>query len=549
MTSKINIVHCIVVAISLVLSLVFNYFFHTLRTRPNIYFDIFIPYGCLSLIISFSFWYTLILASLFSKITAYLIFPLLFLHSYIWYYISTRYGAEMSETIVGILNTTFEEATPFFRINTACLFVIFSILPFIIIFSLRRYPPPQVTVNIITSSFFLLFTFFSTLILRNFHPSLAIKLYSFQTTIDDYSWQAVNLSKKDFLLRSLAEKYSNNIFFHAYHPFFREISAAQIIWDNYHPTQLIDSRKITSFYRWNDENLTVILYIGESFRAANNPMNGYHRNTLPLLSKINNIINLPSLHSNATSTIPAIYDILVGKDSLDRRPKYSSFIDIFSKHLFHTELIVSQNTEGMWYNTPSIHPLLVSCRDTLQRPQNGWELAEEVKRRIRRGGRNFLLIEDGTGHMPYRSSSELWKGESIDQYDNAILDIDRNLDSLIRAIEKENAIILYTSDHGESFGEDHYWGHGGPTSNREQTHVSGFVWFSDEYNKRHQEVINRLRENASSFNNHDMIYHTILSLGGIQSELQSTKLDMTQIRSSTKSKSTSVQPKITKPEY
>lgn len=526
-----KISHLLIILISLILAVFFNYFTDLFRSNSSSYFDIFFPYIFISILISFACWYTVISFSIHSKIVAYFIFPLIFIHNYIWYYISTRYGAEMSETIIAILNTTANEAAPFIRNNTICLFVFFSLLPFLLIYTIRHYYTPRNNIIRFYTLTLLLCTSASTFFLYLRHHPVAIKLSAFIPTMRGFNPNLSDMSTEDFILSLLQGESSQNPLLHAYHPFYREIAAAQIIWSNYHPTPLIDARTVNSCSKWDDNRLTVILYIGESFRAANNPMNGYKRNTLPRITQRNNIINLPNLYSNKTTTIPAIYDILVSKDEKNRKPTHTSFIDILSKHHFTPHLIVTNNTGGMWYNTPSIHPLISSCCEKIRRVEAGIELAHTVSEGITSNKRNFFLIEEGTGHQPYISSTKHWGEKNlIDRYDNALLDIDRNLDTLIEKINSENAIIIYTSDHGESFGEDGCWGHGGSASNQQQTHVSAFIWYSDKYREKHPQIIEALVENASIFSNHDMIYHTILSLGGIQSDLQNPKLDMTKIR-------------------
>lgn len=99
--------------------------------------------------------------------------------------------------------------------------------------------------------------------------------------------------------------------------------------------------------------------------------------------------------------------------------------------------------------------------------------------------------------------------------------------AVIDTLKSSSAITLFTSDHGESFGEQGRYGHGGACSAKEQTHVCAFIWYSDAYATQHPEVINALRANAARFTTFEHIYHTIISMGGIASDIQVPELDMT----------------------
>lgn len=93
----------------------------------------------------------------------------------------------------------------------------------------------------------------------------------------------------------------------------------------------------------------------------------------------------------------------------------------------------------------------------------------------------------------------------------------------------KDALLFFTSDHGESLGENKRWGHGGPTSLKEQTHVCAFIWYSDLYAQQHPEIIKALKQNAQRFTSHRQLYHTIISICGLKSSLQINSEDMTKI--------------------
>ena len=76
--------------------------------------------------------------------------------------------------------------------------------------------------------------------------------------------------------------------------------------------------------------------------------------------------------------------------------------------------------------------------------------------------------------------------EEINAYDNSILYTDHFLHDLTEKLKDKNAIVFYTSDHGESPGENNGMRlHGTPRhiAPPEQFRVPFIVWMSDNYIK------------------------------------------------------------------
>lgn len=95
-------------------------------------------------------------------------------------------------------------------------------------------------------------------------------------------------------------------------------------------------------------------------------------------------------------------------------------------------------------------------------------------------------------------------------YDNTLIYTDAvlaELASILTEIEGLNATILYTSDHGQSLGEDGVYAHAAPLSSapKYQLSIPFFIWQSDGAKR---EITN------SSVAAHDAIFHTILGQFG-----------------------------------
>lgn len=83
----------------------------------------------------------------------------------------------------------------------------------------------------------------------------------------------------------------------------------------------------------------------------------------------------------------------------------------------------------------------------------------------------FLWLHYVDPHEPYRFHEEyaaqvgVSEGDSkVNRYDTEIAyndaQVQRVLDTLYATFDQENVMVVFTSDHGESFGEHGYWGHG-----------------------------------------------------------------------------------------
>ena len=104
----------------------------------------------------------------------------------------------------------------------------------------------------------------------------------------------------------------------------------------------------------------------------------------------------------------------------------------------------------------------------------------------------------------------------MDKYDNTLLQADSVMNRIINVIEKQNSVFFYTSDHGQSFGEQGYWMHGASLNIEKQRHVFTFLWASTSYAEKHDELLTKVKSNSSKYITHGDIYYTILSLSGIE---------------------------------
>lgn len=495
---------------------------------------VYMPYAVPAFLINFGFWVSFMLVCARSRIAAYILMPIVVITQVAVIFAGMTYGVECKEMAVAVINTTGTEALLYINVQSMIMFGLGLLVVYFVAIAARKLLNFEISrkahylqlgLGLVGSVFFLALP---QLIKKHWYWG-AIESVGFVDTLEPWrrSWPVPQTREQ--VLHEAVYNHDHFVFDKAYQPINVVVDYYKAVLDFYNPPSLEDAEEAPSEEVWQEKPQTVVFYIGESVRADHCPLNGYERNTMPNIIQEKNLINLPALYSRETQTISSIYSLLSLTDSETGMPTHNSFIGILKKHGYALNLMVGANTHGMWYNTPLIAPLLIDRMPLHSRPVNETEYAEAVVALQQENKHNFILIEDGAGHQPYRSESEVKPfGEScdVDKYDNTLLDIDRRLHAIIGTMRDKDALLFFTSDHGESFGENDRWGHGGPRYAEEQRHVCAFVWYSDTYAAKHPEVIEALRNNAERFTSHDQVYHTIISLCGIKSEVQIPEQDM-----------------------
>ena len=127
----------------------------------------------------------------------------------------------------------------------------------------------------------------------------------------------------------------------------------------------------------------------------------------------------------------------------------------------------------------------------------------------------------------YLGISEENKSEFINAYDNTILYLDYFLNELIEYVDGLNrsAVIVYMSDHGESFWDDDkkLSLHGSYEISKYEFHVPMLVWYSDEYQLNNSQKVENIKQNKAKTISSDAIFYSMLDIAGIKEVTDSTK--------------------------
>jgi len=304
---------------------------------------------------------------------------------------------------------------------------------------------------------------------------------------------------------------------------------------------------------WDTERELVILVIGETARADRFSLNGYERETNPLLKKAN-VISFTNFWACGTSTaasLPCMFSVY-GEAAAGSGKEASSenLLDVLQRSGVNV-LWLDNNSDSKGvalrvpyenYRSPEVNPLCdAECRD------EGMISAIRPFIDSHPKGDILIVMHQMGNHGPayylrYPPAFEKFKPvcktnelnrcsreEINNAYDNAILYTDYFLSKVIEALEKNSerfeAALFYVSDHGESLGENGLYLHGYPRmlAPKEQLLVPVIMWFARSFD---DVDVSKIRAKRGDRFTHDSVFHTVLGLLEIESPVYRPELDL-----------------------
>jgi lipid A ethanolaminephosphotransferase len=296
----------------------------------------------------------------------------------------------------------------------------------------------------------------------------------------------------------------------------------------------------------------IIMVVGEAARADRFSLNGYERETNPLLKK-EDVIFYPHVQSCDTSTatsVPCMFSDLTRTGfSSGKAEAREDVLDVIQragvKVLWRDN---NSDSKGVAlrvpyedYKNPDKNTICdEECRDV------GMLVGLQEYINNQPQGDILIILHQMGNHGPAYSKrypqdferfTPVCTSNQLDQcsqeeisnaYDNAILYTDFFLSKVI-ALLKENdkgfeTAMFYISDHGESLGEYGVYLHGMPylMAPETQKHIAAIMWFGSNF------LIDTaiLRGEASREYSHDNLFHTLLGSMEIHTEEYNPKLDV-----------------------
>jgi len=293
----------------------------------------------------------------------------------------------------------------------------------------------------------------------------------------------------------------------------------------------------------------IILVVGETARADRFSLNGYKRETNPLLAK-ENLVSFSNVSSCGTSTgvsVPCMFSSL-GRDKYDKEKalEQENVLDVLKKN--GIEVLWRDNnsdSKGVAtrvkyedFKSPTLNPTCEGeCRDI------GMLSGLDKYIEAHKSQDMMIVLHQMGNHGPeyyrrYPKAFERFKpacqtGELRDcskqeidnAYDNAILYTDYFLSEVIGFLKKYDSThetaMLYIADHGESLGEHGIYLHAAPymMAPKEQTHVPAIVWAGKSFDYRLDDI-KSYQDHALS---HDDLFCTILASYELDSHICAAK--------------------------
>jgi glucan phosphoethanolaminetransferase (alkaline phosphatase superfamily) len=290
----------------------------------------------------------------------------------------------------------------------------------------------------------------------------------------------------------------------------------------------------------DDKNpLHVIVVIGESVRADHLGLNGYGRDTTPLLSQQKNLVYFRNVTACGTYTSFSVPCLMTRSTRWRMGPatKETSFVSIFRALGFKTYW-VSEQTSFLRFTSP-----INSIAEEAEEKQFEDNVYSRKSNVIPNRFFNILAMQNGDMLAVFHMIGTHWnyewryptefrrytpvcmsslpdlcpKENLFNSYDNSILYMDSFLAHTIDLLKDKNAILVYTSDHGEYLGENGMYFHSQNTEDSELRHVPMLWWVSDTFKRLHPDVALQLEQKTAIPMDHRVIFHSILDCAGVVS--------------------------------
>ncbi len=298
----------------------------------------------------------------------------------------------------------------------------------------------------------------------------------------------------------------------------------------------------------------IIVVVGETARADHWQLNGYTRETTPLLKKEDGLYNFPDFWSCGTSTaisVPCMFSNLGrGHFESGKAMQTDNALDVLARAgvsiLWRDNNSSSKGVADRVryedFKTPKLNPVCdEECRD--EGMLSG--LQEYIDAQT---GDILIVLHQMGNHGPayykrYPKAFEVFTPvcmtndlgscstqEISNAYDNALRYTDHFLSKVIELLKKNDhrfeTAMFYVSDHGESLGEYGVYLHGMPyaLSPEAQRHVPAVLWLGSQIKR--DILVSSLAARSRMTWSHDNIFSTLLGLFEIRTEAYDAKMDI-----------------------
>ncbi len=293
----------------------------------------------------------------------------------------------------------------------------------------------------------------------------------------------------------------------------------------------------------NSSDREIYVYvIGETSRAQNWQLYGYHRPTNPKLSQEKNLVFFDRALSESNTTHKSVPMLMscISAETFNHINNIKSILSAMKEAGFHTRFFSNQapNRSYTEYFGNEADDTRYTEKNTGHQPYDDAlikMISQAVDDTVHK--KQFIVLHTYGSHFKYRdrypeqfsyfkpdNTSEVSataREELINSYDNSIRFTDHVIASIISELKIANcpSALLYSSDHGEDIYDDarKRFLHASPTPTYYQLHVAMLAWLSDDFCKAHPEMIHNLRDNSHRFvSPQKSMFNTAMDICGIE---------------------------------
>ena len=306
-----------------------------------------------------------------------------------------------------------------------------------------------------------------------------------------------------------------------------------------------------------DKKELIIMVVGEATRADRFSLNGYERETNPLLKK-EEVYNFSKMASCGTSTAHSVPCMFSKFDRDDYSYKKGITNENVLDVLTHTKQVNvlwrdnNSDSKGVALRvkyqdfrsskTNTICEKDGECRD------EGMLIGLNNYIEENKNGDILIVLHQMGNHGPayykrypkeYEKFTPVCKTNQLEKctveeinnaYDNAILHTDAFLSKVINFLKPYSkdyeTAMVYMSDHGESLGENGLYLHGLPyfMAPDTQTHVASLMWFGESM--KEEINLNKLNQTKDKALSQDNLFHTLLGMFEVDTNVYKKDLDI-----------------------
>lgn len=306
-----------------------------------------------------------------------------------------------------------------------------------------------------------------------------------------------------------------------------------------------------------DQKPTLLfIVVGETVRSANWGLSGYSRQTAPKLRALDvvNFDNVTACGTNTETSLPCMFSAIGRRDYDEARIRSSdSLLHVLARA--GIEVYWKDNQSGCKGVCDGLNELAIDAQAAGALCSDGRCFDEVLLKGLEpltsASTKTTVVVLHMLGNhgpayykrypasfkhfLPTCDTGELRKCDRqsiVNAYDNAVLYTDHVLSQAVKYLQTQedrfDTAMLYVSDHGESLGEKGLFLHGLPQAIApdEQTQVPMVWWLSNGFKASRRLESGCLQRKASTALSHDNLFHSVLGLLRIRTDVYEERLDI-----------------------